>query len=80
MNNLKSTLLRYRAMELHYKLVRTGEYLEAQRVLKLLINQRVYLSLSDVDFRVEIKLKHIGCDSSYTSRMSAIMYLRPKQN
>lgn len=63
---MKKKLRKYRLMELHAKLVKTGRYMEAKNVLYLLRTGSVTLGLSDVDRSTEKLLEDAGCPVSYS--------------
>ena len=55
MKNLKQSLL-----AAHHKLVLSGEYLAARKVLYLLIHGQLVLGLSDNDWAAEMALEEVG--------------------
>lgn len=63
---MKKKLRKYRLMELHEKLVKTGRCMEAKNVLYLLRTGSVTLGLSDVDRSTEKLLEDSGCPVSYS--------------
>lgn len=74
---LKDRMLRYRVMEFHRELVRSGKYIAARRVLSLLRGERIALGLGDVDFFLECELEKLGCRIAYIGRhYTAHAYLK----
>lgn len=63
---MKKKLRKYKLMELHEKLVKTGRYAEAKNILRLLRTGSVVLGLSDVDHSTEKLLESAGCPVSYS--------------
>lgn len=44
-------------MDLHKKLIRTGEYQAARKILRLLIHGSIVLGYSDTDWQVQLLLE-----------------------
>lgn len=65
---LKDKMLKYRVMEFHKELVKSGQYIAARRVLQLLSKGHIALDLGDVDFSLEVKLEKLGCRIAYIGR------------
>ena len=63
---MKKKLRKYKLMELHEKLVKTGRFAEAKIILRLLRTGSVTLGLSDVDRSTEKLLEDSGCPVSYS--------------
>lgn len=63
---LKKNMLRYKIMELHMNLVKSGHYLEAKLILRLLLQGNLTLYLSDAEWHVECELEKLGCSISYS--------------
>lgn len=73
---LKKKMLRYKVMEKHIELVRTGKFKQAQLLLQLLRKGKVKLYLDDVSYEVEILLEELGCRFNYDCRgYTATAYL-----
>lgn len=58
---MKDKLLRYRIIEAHAQLVKTGKYHEARLILRMLNEGRINLGLSDTAWAVETLLESLGC-------------------
>ena len=58
---LGKKIRRYKLMDAHRELVRSGKLLEARLVLKLLQKGSIKLYLSDVDWSVECLCEELGC-------------------
>lgn len=65
---LKRKMLRYKVMEKHIELVRTGKFKQARIIFSLLRNGKVKLGLDDDSYEVEIILENLGCRMSYDRR------------
>ena len=65
---LKDKMLKYRVMEFHKELVKSGQYIAARRVLKFLNRGHVALGLGDIDFFLERELEKLGCRIAYIGR------------
>lgn len=63
---IKDKLLKYRVMETHITLTRSGNYGEARMVLRLLNNGHIKCGLDDDAFRVESKMEKLGCAVRYS--------------
>ena len=63
---MKKKLRKYRLMELHVRLTKTGRYMEAKNILNLLRTGSVVLGLSDADRSTEKLLEGAGCPVSYS--------------
>ena len=63
---LKKNIRKYKIIEKHIELTKTGNYLVARNLLHLLRNGRVRLGLGDVDRETESFLEGIGCPVSYS--------------
>lgn len=76
--SVKDKMLRYRVMETHIILVRTGNYGEARLVLRLLNHGSVKLGLDDDAFRVEGRMEALGCAVRYSRNYNySTVYLVP---
>lgn len=58
---LEKKIRRYKLMDVHRDLVRSGKLYEAQLVLRLLRKGKVKLYLSDTDWSVEELCENLGC-------------------
>lgn len=65
---LKDKMLKYRVMEFHKELVKSGQYIAARRVLQFLNRGHVALDLGDIDFFLERELEKLGCRIAYIGR------------
>lgn len=65
---LEKMIRRYKVMDTHRELVKTGKYLEAKYILRLLREGSVTLRLSDLDFEVECICEKLGCSIYYDRR------------
>lgn len=65
---LEKKIRRYKLMDTHKELVRHGKLSEARRLLKLLMNGKIALSLGDADWVVEKICEDAGCYISYSHR------------
>lgn len=65
---LKDKMLRFRVMELHKELVKSGQYMAARKVLRFLSEGQMCLSLGDVDFYLETQMEKLGCRIAYIGR------------
>ena len=63
---IRDRLLRYRVMELHTQMIRTGEYHAARKVLRCLNDGYVRLGLDDDSWKVETELEKLGCRMWYS--------------
>ena len=63
---IKDKMLRYRVMETHVNMIRSGNYGEARLVLRLLNNGYIKCGLDDDAFRVESKMEKLGCAVRYS--------------
>lgn len=63
---LERKIRRYRLMDAHRELVRSGKYSEAKEVLSLLRKGRVKLGLSDCDWMVEKLCEDMGFRIGYS--------------
>lgn len=63
---LEKNIRKYKIIEKHMELTKSGKYLEAKNLLRLLRNGRVNLGLGDVDFETECFLESIGCPVYYS--------------
>lgn len=74
---LKEKMLRYKVMEFHRELVRSGQYIAARKVLSFLRDGRIALGLGDVDWYLETSLEKLGCKIAYIGRhYTAHAYLK----
>ena len=64
---LQDKILRWHIMEAHARYIRRGQYHEARRILHMLINGKITLGLSDIDWSTQCILEPLGC-YIYTSR------------
>ncbi len=64
--SLNKNIRKYKIMEKHIELTKTGNYLAARNLLLLLRNGRVRLGLGDEDWETESCLEDIGCPVSYS--------------
>lgn len=65
---LEKKIRRYKLMDAHRELVRTGKLYEAYLVLKLLRKGKLKLYLGDADWNVEKLCEDLGCKFGYNSR------------
>lgn len=65
---LRDKMLRFRVMELHKELVKSGQYMAARKVLRFLSEGQMCLSLGDVDFYLETQMEKLGCRIAYIGR------------
>lgn len=63
--DLEKKIRRYKLMDIHRDLIRTGKYQEAVLILKLLRRGYIKLYLGDTDFSVECICEEIGCRTNY---------------
>ena len=74
----KKKMLKFRLMEFHKELIKKGKYMEAKKVLVLLIKEKLPLGLNDSDYYLEERFQKIGCRISYSTRYYvAYVYLQP---
>lgn len=74
----KKKMLKFRLMEFHKELIKKGKYMEAKKVLVLLIKEKLPLGLNDSDYYLEECFQKIGCCISYSTRYYvAYVYLQP---
>lgn len=74
----KKKMLKFRLMEFHKELIKKGKYMEAKKVLILLIKEKIPLGLNDSDYYLEECFQEIGCRISYSTRYYvAYVYLQP---
>jgi hypothetical protein len=73
---LDKKIRRYKMMDIHRELIRTGKMQEARKILSLLKNGKVDLWLSDTDWNVEVICEELDCRMRYRSNgNSARAYL-----
>ena len=73
---LEKKIRRYKLMDAHRELVRTGKLYEAHLVLELLRKGKLKLYLGDADWNVEKLCEDLGCRFDYNSRgYTAMVYL-----
>ena len=65
---IKKNIRKYKIMEKHMELVKTGKYGEARNLLILLRKGYIKLGLGDVDWETERFLDDIECPAKYSSR------------
>lgn len=75
MNTLKKRCQKRQVMAAHMELVRTGEFLQARRVLDLLRNGAITCGLSNVGWSVSCLLETIGV-RNWTSRTGNIQHFQ----
>lgn len=63
----KKKMLKFRLMEFHKELIKKGKYMEAKKVLVLLIKEKLPLGLNDSDYYLEECFQKIGCRISYSN-------------
>lgn len=63
--SLEKKIRRYKLMDIHRELIRTGKFQEARLILKLLRKGSIKLYLSDMDFSVECICEDLGCRINY---------------
>lgn len=74
----KKKMLKFRLMEFHKELIKKGKYMEAKKVLVLLIKEKLPLRLNDSDYYLEECFQKIGCRISCSTRYYvAYVYLQP---
>lgn len=74
----KKKMLKFRLMEFHKELIKKEKYIEAKKVLILLIKEKLPLGLNDSDYYLEECFQKIGCRISYSTRYYvAYVYLQP---
>lgn len=64
-NMVKKNIRKYKIMEKHMELVKSGNYMFSRNLLKLLQNGFIRLGLGDADFETECFLESIGCPVNY---------------
>lgn len=64
--SIEEKMLKYRVMESHIALVRSGNYGEARLVLLLLNRGHIKCGLDDDAFRVESMMEKLGCAVRYS--------------
>lgn len=63
---IKTTLRKYKIIEKHIELVKSGRYDEAKNLLHLLRKGQIRLGLGDIDFNTECFLESIDCPVKYS--------------
>lgn len=63
---LKNKIRRYKMMDAHRNLVKTGKLPEARLILRLLRNGIITLDLSDTDWNVETICEKLDCQITYS--------------
>ena len=61
-------MLKYRVIEFHKQLVKSGQYIAAKKVLRFLNKGEIILGMSDIDWMLEKKLDELGCESAVSRR------------
>lgn len=77
---LKEKMIRYKVMERHMLLVKTGEFGAAHILLRLLRVGTVRLGLDDDANTVERYLESIGLSPRYTRNYYAAVFCMPAEN
>ena len=73
---LEKKIRRYKLMDAHRELVRTGKLYEAHLVMELLRKGKLKLYLGDADWNVEKLCEDLGCRFGYNSRgYTAMVYI-----
>lgn len=62
---LKKNIRKYKIVEKHMEWVKSGNYIAASNLLRLLVKGRINLGLSDTDWEIENFLESIGCPVFY---------------
>lgn len=57
----KKKMLKFRLMEFHKEIIKKGKYMEAKKILVLLIKEKLPLGLNDSDYYLEEYFQEIGC-------------------
>ncbi len=56
---------KYKLMQAHNSLIKTGRYIEAKLIMELLTDGKICIGLSNADNTVEHLTEEIGCHISY---------------
>ena len=73
---LEKEIRKHKLIKAHHTMVKSGQYVAAKYLLKLLLTGAVHLGLDDDSWIVEKTCEDIGCPLFYTRRWySAIAYI-----
>ena len=68
---IQKNIRRYKLMEIHMNMVKSGQYDVARLILKLIRQGEIHLGLRNTDFAVEVALENAGVHITYSRGYSS---------